>query len=137
MESPTKKRSAPEEQDILDTVKAVLLDIEGTTTPLTFIKVIFFLNKITEIDRVAATTCDSPLYCSILPCRLMLIIYSSYGKPTSYKANGNYMYVVVSNMISNRTSKVSLKKYVLILVNGMGLCVENFAAIGIARCKFD
>jgi len=67
----------------------------------------------------------------------MLIIYSSYGKPTSYKANGNYMYVVVSNMISNRTSKVSLKKYVLILVNGMGLCVENFAAIGIARCKFD
>jgi len=45
MESPTKKRSAPEEQDILDKVKAVLLDIEGTTTPLTFIKVIFFSIK--------------------------------------------------------------------------------------------
>ena len=40
MASPTKKRSAPEEQDILDKVKAVLLDIEGTTTPLTFVKVI-------------------------------------------------------------------------------------------------
>ena len=40
MASPTKKRSAPEQQDILDKVKAVLLNIEGTTTPFTFVKVI-------------------------------------------------------------------------------------------------
>lgn len=33
------KRSAPEESDLLDGTKAILLDIEGTTTPITFVKV--------------------------------------------------------------------------------------------------
>ena len=35
------KRSHPDSQDVLEGVKAVLLDIEGTTTPISFVKVSF------------------------------------------------------------------------------------------------
>lgn len=39
MENHGQKRPAAEQQDILEGVKGVLLDIEGTTTPISFVKV--------------------------------------------------------------------------------------------------
>ena len=40
LENQNQKRSFTEQSDILSDVKGILLDIEGTTTPISFIRVI-------------------------------------------------------------------------------------------------
>ena len=43
MENHGQKRTVSEQADILEGVKVVLLDIEGTTTPISFVQVGYFL----------------------------------------------------------------------------------------------
>ena len=56
MENHGQKRSACEQLDLLEGVKTILLDIEGTTTPFTFAKVGYFDGKLAPSLDVAYTT---------------------------------------------------------------------------------